>query len=407
MIPIFFVLWQNPCMGNIRSSKDAYERSLTLLKNQWLILAVLTILSTLAGAVTFNFLWSSETALRWVGIAGLVLAYQFAFTHQRLNMNHRLGEIDLLPSLGLGTLLTMLRGAFIAWTAGFLFSPPPELPLAWAPAVLYTSALVLDLFDGYAARVGSQSTYLGNELDNEFDALGLLVAISLAVWYGTLPVWFLPIGAARYGFSYGIWLRQRRGLPVLGLPPSTSRRPIAGLTMGFTSAMLWPIVSPPGSTLAGLVFLVPFTASFTRDWLVVSGSLDPQDSRYQKERTNLQKFLLHWFPLVLRFALTIAVGTLVLTWMDTFKGSSVSPSIPANLTIGLLAIGTIMIALGFAGRFSALVLIFPLGFAILDLGLRPLLAISLVTDLGVLTLGTGVLSLWQPEKTFFGRRWGA
>jgi hypothetical protein len=111
--------------------------------------------------------------------------------------------------------------------------------------------------------------------------------------------------------------------------------------------------------------------------------------------------------LVLRFALTIAVGTLVLTWMDTFKGSSVSPSIPANLTIGLLAIGTIMIALGFAGRFSALVLIFPLGFAILDLGLRPLLAISLVTDLGVLTLGTGVLSLWQPEKTFFGRRWGA
>jgi CDP-diacylglycerol--glycerol-3-phosphate 3-phosphatidyltransferase len=249
-----------------------------------------------------------------------------------------------------------------------------------------------------------QTTSLGSALDNEFDALGLLIAISLAVWYGTLHVWFLPIGMARYAFSLGIWFRHRRGLPVYPLPQSTSRRPIAGFTMGFTSAMLWPIVSPPGTILAGLLFLVPFTASFTRDWLVVIGALDPDGSRYQKMRGDLRTFLLKWFPLLLRFVLVIAVGTLILNWIGASDNATETSRNPADLII--LLIGTIMIALGFAGRFAALVLIFPLGFAIIDFGPIPLLVLTLLADLTILLLGTGAGSLWEPEITLFGRRWG-
>jgi len=235
------------------------------LQNKWVIFVVLAVLSTLGSAAAISALWSTENAFRWGLISGIVLFYQFIFLHRRLTTNHRLGEVDLLPTFGMGNALTMLRGVFFAWTAGFLFSPRPESILAWMPAVLYTTAIILDLVDGYAARVGNHTTELGTTLDTELDALGLLVAISLAVWYGTLPVWFLPIGAARYAFMFGLWLRERRGLPVFELPPSTSRRPIAGLTMGFTSAMLWPIVSPPGSILAGVLFLLPFAASFTRE----------------------------------------------------------------------------------------------------------------------------------------------
>jgi CDP-diacylglycerol--glycerol-3-phosphate 3-phosphatidyltransferase len=264
-------------------------------------------------------------------------------------------------------------------------------------------AIFIDLVDGYVARVRHQTTSLGDVLDNEFDALGLLIAISLAVWYRTLPVWFLPIGMARYAFSFGIWLRHRKGLQVYPLPQSTSRRPIAGFTMGFTSAMLWPIVSPPGSVLAGLLFLVPFGASFTRDWLVVSGALDPNSTRYQKRRSALRSILLQWFPLILRIAFVLAVGILILNWKCASDDAVTARNL-ADLTI--LLVGAIMIALGFAGRFAALVIIFPLGFAIIDSGPRPLLVLSLLTNLSILLLGTGAGSLWKPEIKLFGRRWG-
>jgi hypothetical protein len=53
-----------------------------------------------------------------------------------------------------------------------------------------------------------------------------------------------------------------------------------------------------------------------------------------------------------------------------------------------------------------LVIIFPLGFAIIDSGPRPLLVLSLLTNLSILLLGTGAGSLWKPEIKLFGRRWG-
>jgi len=152
-----------------------------------------------------------------------------------------------------------------------------------------------------------------------------------------------------------------------------------------------------------LIFLAPFAASFTRDWLVVSGALDPEGIRYRRMRNKLRVALFYWLPLSLRITLVLAMGELIFNWISATEDASII-SLPPVL---LIVLGLIMIALGFAGRFAAFVLIFPLSFAILEVSMRPLLAITLAADLGLLLLGTGPYSLWQPEVKLFGRRWGA
>lgn len=63
------------------------------------------------------------------------------------------------------------------------------------------------------------------------------------------------------------------------LPDSNIRRPLAGLQMGVLTVALWPLATPQIMTLAGLFFVIPFLAAFLRDWLVVSGVLDPDSGR--------------------------------------------------------------------------------------------------------------------------------
>ena len=77
----------------------------------------------------------------------------------------------------------------------FLLLPSPPEPLAWIIALLYTAASIADWIDGYAARRVDQVTVLGQQLDIEFDGLGVAVVSLLAVRYGQLPIWFLSIGS--------------------------------------------------------------------------------------------------------------------------------------------------------------------------------------------------------------------
>lgn len=381
------------------------EDHLLSLIQRWRMFALFSVISIVVGGIALVTLWKLEYAVRWMLLAGSVLIYQHIYVYRRLEMNHRLASAAILPSLGFGTILTILRGMMIAWTAGFMLSPRPPGPLSWIPPVLYTTAIALDILDGYAARAQDHQTRLGEDLDNELDSLGLLVAISLAVSYGSLPPWFLPIGLARYAFRLGIWIRERNGMPVHPLTESQSRRPIAGLTMGFTSAMLWPIVSPPGTTMAGVLFLVPFSASFTRDWLVVSGTVDPSSPGYMRKRTLYRNILLNWIPLGLRVTLlfmllmSLAGGSRMFEGPNVFASSS--PGFP------FVVLGLVLIIAGFAGRICSFLLVFPISFAIINQGIHPDLVILLIMDLTFLILGTGAFSLWAPEGNFFGRRWGA
>ncbi len=394
--------------ANLKTSRAQFNKgnNLAPLKRRWVVFGVLAYLSIFTGGIVLGALWLPHHAGRWIAITSGVFAYQLIFLARHLDLNHRFRDHAPLPTFGLGTSFTMLRGVMIAWTAGFILSPRPPSLLAWAPAVLYTTAILLDLMDGYAARVEDHLTRLGAALDTELDALGLLVGVSLAVWYGILPPLFLLVGVARYAFQLGIWVRMRRSLPVFELPRSASRRPIAGLTMGFTSAMLWPIVTPPGSIIAGLIFLVPFTASFGRDWLVVSGWLDPNDTGYLRMREISRRVILRWMPLFVRIVLLAWMVVAVTCKMKLFDGATPVPRLPLASPEVLLWLGLLMIVAGFAGRLVAFVLIFPISFAIIAQGLTPELIFLLVLNLTILFIGTGIYTIWEPEKRMFGRRWG-
>ena len=169
----------------------------------------------------------------------------------------------LLPTLGYGNGLTLTRGLAICLLAGFLFSPRPPGLLAWVPALLYTLSSIIDYLDGYVARVTGHSTVLGEILDMEFDGLGMLVAITVAIQYGQLPWWYLILGLGRQLFIGGIWLRNRLHKPIYEMTPSENRRLIAGFQMGFMTVILWPIFSPPTTTLACVLFSIPLAGSFT------------------------------------------------------------------------------------------------------------------------------------------------
>ena len=321
------------------------------LQKRWMLLAVVTASFLLLGYLGLRSLWAPSYSARWLGLASAVSIYELAFLFRRLPLNRRPGEQELLHELGAGTLATFFRGLLLSGTAGFVFLPRPPGNLAWAPMFLVTLGELLDYFDGYLALKMDHVTELGESLDLEFDSLGMLVGSGLAVWYGVLPWPFLIIGAASYLFRFGIWVRLRASKPVRELYASTSRRPIAGLMMGYLSVMLWPIVGPPATIIAGLFFLAPFLASFIRDWLVVSEAVDPNGEVYVRWRVRARSILLWWMPLPVR-------ATLVLVLIQQWNAH-----LPLKLwpLILLEAVLGVMIGLGIAGRTAAFVCCFRLG----------------------------------------------
>lgn len=176
-------------------------------------------------------------------------------------------------SLGHGNRLTLLRGFLISTTAGFLtISQQLNGTLfAYLPAVLYTAAAIGDALDGYVARRQGQITQLGAKLDNELDALGLVIAPLLAVLTDKLHSSYLLVSVAYYLFQLGIRWRRRHQKPVYALPPSRIRRQLAGWQMGLVATCLWPPIPGEITRIVGVLFMTPLLLGFARDWLYVSG----------------------------------------------------------------------------------------------------------------------------------------
>jgi CDP-diacylglycerol--glycerol-3-phosphate 3-phosphatidyltransferase len=214
---------------------------------------------------------------------------------------------------GLANVLSLTRGFMIAILAGFLFAAMPQGILGWLPALLYTVLAILDFFDGYWARKSNTQTRMGELLDQEYDALGILVALILVIQWGHLPVAFLYIGAAKYVFAGGIAWRSFRGAAVHPLPPSYMRRRLAGFQMGILAVFLWPIARPPGTVLAELIIGVPLLLGFIRDWLLVSGALDPEDPGYRRLKQIFYRVGGDWLPLVIRAVLAVVAVRMGMT----------------------------------------------------------------------------------------------
>jgi CDP-diacylglycerol--glycerol-3-phosphate 3-phosphatidyltransferase len=392
------------------------DESLAVSSLRWRSLVWLLIGS---GMVISNYLLlkpdltrSQAWALTTVPASIMLTFWGFLVTH--LGANRRVSDGVLMPRFGLGNAISIFRGLEVILLAGYIFIPRPQDWTAWIPVLLYTSADILDYVDGYAARVRNEVTQLGEELDQLFDGAGLLIATLLAIRYSTLTWWFLPFGAARYLFLFGTWIRRRLGRPVYPLSASRSRRPIAGLTMGFMTAMLWPIVKPPASIIAGLIVILPFGASFLRDWFVVSGVIDPSSDRYLQTRIWAERLLLRYIPLGVRFALVALLGWdlwVTLNDLDVQVALFREAGFPAPqlvvLFFSLIKVAAVpFLVLGAAGRITAFILIFPIGLTIVLVGITDLRTGLLIADLLILMLGTGMYSIWEPAKEIFRRRAG-
>ena len=364
--------------------------ALAELHRQWRQFAVLNAALLIVGYLAVALHWSFAHAQLWAAVAAPASLYALWLLRRGLPNNYRPSDQQLLNRLGAGNVLTILRGLAIALLAGFLLIPRPDGLLAWVPGLLYIAAITADYFDGYLARITNQATALGADLDMEFDALGMLTVTLLASLYGQVPVWYVAVGLARYLFVVGLWQRRRRGLPLHPIPPSAQRRINAGLQMGFMGIILLPVFAPPATTLAAPIFAAALFASFARDWLVVSGRLDPQTDAYQRWRERLGRWMFHWLPLPLR---ALAVGAAVsLVLADTAWW-------PVAAAAGSLALGA-------AGRLGAAALALCAAASIQTTGLTTTNGLALVASILLLYLGSGACTAWRPEDRWLTRRAG-
>jgi CDP-diacylglycerol--glycerol-3-phosphate 3-phosphatidyltransferase len=391
------------------------RQALDRLRRRWL-LTTLVYAAGLAGGYWFLYTaWQPAQAIRWLAWAGLAMVVELVVLWRNLPQNHPPDGAALLPTFGYGTALTLLCGLLLSLLAGFLFAPQPAGLLGWLPALLYTVARMVDYVDGYVARITHHETKLGSILDIEFDGLGVLIAILLGIQYGKLPLWYLPLALSRQLFIAGIWWRKRWGKPVYEMAPSANRRIIAGFQTGFVSVMLWPVFTPPLTTLAAVLFALPLFFSFLRDWLVVSGAIDPGTPNYQRGRAIAKALIEGWLPLVCRL-LGTAMALIILAqelpgfpgWRAYFVQAGVTS--PDGLLWGLSALFVIALPfflLGIVGRVAALVLV---GMGMLDITATELYwsdnAWLFIASVVVAHAGSGRLALWRPEEAILHRRPG-
>ena len=233
------------------------------------------------GILLGGFLVLSDDWQAWNGLQGfiqaaIITAYILILLRIGLPLNYHPRQKVLHSNLGCGTWITITRAMLIAILAGYLFQPWPQsclFPgrLSWAPGSLYLAASLLDYLDGRVARAGNHETRLGAFLDINIDALGLLIAPLLTVWYGQLPGAYLSVGGAYYLLVFAIWLRKKCSKPVFEVKPRRSARIIAGFQMGFVGIALLPVTGPPLTTAAAYIFMVPLLAGFSKDWMIAGG----------------------------------------------------------------------------------------------------------------------------------------
>lgn len=372
------------------------RHALTGLRRQWALVALLYggVLTT--GYWTMLQFWPATDAVRWLTLAATTMVVQMVVLWWALRFNHHPDGAALFPNLGIANGMTLTRGLLTCLLAGFLFGPALQGWLAWAPAVLYMTERVIDFFDGFVARYTRRETKLGTILDMEFDGLGILIAVGIAIQFDHLPLWYLLLGLGRQLFIFGIWVRQRLGWPVLDLPPSDHRRLIAGFQTGFISIILWPTWTPEGAMFAAWLFAVPLIFSFGRDWLVVSATLDAESAGYQRVRRRAKLIFEQWLPPLVRLLGATLVGWMIVQG-DSLTGGLTWPAASAAM----------LLLLGVIGRAAALALAFVAAFSAVQIGLRFDNALLLMCAVYILHLSSGRLALWTPEEYYLHAKLGA
>ena len=384
---------------------------LMILRWRWALTTVLYGIALFCGYLSLRQIWSH--AMDWLVIAALVSAYLLYVVWKLLPKNHRKAESGLLIRLGLGNALTLVRGLAIAFIAGFLGSPWPMGPLAWLPLGLAIFYFVADCFDGYLARLTNHTTVMGEQLDLEFDKVGVFIGVTLAIWYGQLPLWYLLLGLGGHIFSFTFWLRSKLQLPIHDLPPSIYRRLFAGIQMWTIATMFWPTLTPTIATFTGVLTGGFAGAIFITDWLIVCGYLNPQLPHYKTLIRLIQIVLNQWLPLALRLALLISLIMIMNNFSNPFQPNEwvelyrhwgfPAPELMALLAGVICITGLLSIALGMLGRIWVILMVCPIYFEAIRAGFEVTDAVALGSCILLIAFGLGRFTLWQPDETAMNR----
>jgi CDP-diacylglycerol--glycerol-3-phosphate 3-phosphatidyltransferase len=374
------------------------------LRRRWRLTIIAYSFVTGIVALILYRVWQPNSAVRWLVLASPIVLSALLMVGWRLADNRPDEESPLYASLGLANHLSILRGVLLAYLAGFIFSPRPTGWLAWSAGVLYTGAIVIDYADGIVARLTRHPSRLGAWLDTQLDALGILIAPVLGVWWGQLPPWYLLVAVAYYLFIGGKWFRTQRQLPLHALPPSIIRRPLAGIQMGFVSAVLWPVLTPPFTWWAATLVMIPFVMGFLRDWLVVSGQLDARSRGYRAASHYISILFRRWLPVGLRAGIAATFASL--GWQFARTGSLAPYDTLTPLAICWIGVLMLLTIIGILGRLAATLLAIFVGLAMVRLGLYPAAWAVTGCSLALMLLGTGAWSIWQPEEIFLQNHYG-
>ena len=338
----------------------------------------------------------------------LPLIYVLTVSRSGLPLNHRPSEAQVLPHLGIANGITMVRGVLASVLACF-WNWPATIPFsihhsfAWLPGVIYITAALLDLVDGIVARRTDCVTRLGERLDTLFDALGLLTAVLAGIALNQLPLSYLAVALAYYVFSAGIRVRRRTGRLVIPLKPRPAARLVAGFNMGFLATALLPIYRPPATTIAAMVFMVPFLAGFLRDWLVVSGRIKTGSSQPAPWEKRWRCLFRERLPVVLRAVLLLSFLSALEKTTAFFSGNAEGPFYTFGpIARSILLLSVVMVSLGVMGRLAALPILLLSGLWISVQGSDPIWCLLMVIAAALLISGSGNLSLWQPEENYLG-----
>jgi CDP-diacylglycerol--glycerol-3-phosphate 3-phosphatidyltransferase len=371
-----------------------------------------TALISFCAVLVFNLFLSSHWRIpfdwtRFV-LPLLPLIYALAVLRSGLPLNHRPGETQVLSQLGMANGITMVRGVLVSVLACF-WNWPATIPFsihhsfAWLPGVIYITASLLDLVDGIVARHTDSVTRLGERLDTLFDALGLLTAVLAGVALNQLPLSYLAVALAYYVFSAGIRVRRRTGRLVVPLKPRPAARLVAGFNMGFLATALLPIYHPPATTIAAMVFMVPFLAGFLRDWLVVSGRIKTGSSQPAPWEERWRCLFRERLPVVLRAVLLLSFLSSLDNTAAFFSGNAEGPFyIFGPIARAILLLSVVMVSLGVMGRLTALPILLLSGLWISRQGSDPMWCLLMVAAAALLISGSGNLSLWRPEEKYLG-----
>ncbi len=279
----------------------------------------------------------------------------------------------------------------------------PPAWMEWAPALLYTTAVVISLMDERQIRAGGTS-WLNGKSRMDFDVLGMFIAGLAGLASEQLPFTLLLAPLAYALSKISLWVRGRRGLQLHALPDSPSRRLTTGMQQVSLVAALWPVFSPYNVEPLALLFTLPFVGSVFWDWLLATGALTPASRR---QLTQMTPWIADWLPVGIRI---VATGILLyefggyclsIFWFLGSRGEHWLMIMIAVVVALIQIVIMAVIASGLTGRLAPGLLL--LLFLVRGLGSTGLV----ICYVALLYLGVGKLRLRLGRRKALSRSFGA